>query len=818
MTKQQPTFRRYVSGLILALCSTSALAAEHTIEPSHIWVNSLEVRAGSIAAADSDHSAKVQRSLVQSWLNQEVSGTRLSEWQPDSASASYILHVPVGVERFTQGHIEVEGAEHSAVFLNGELISKNSNGYELIMQTGDHQLLVLVEQVESPDALNISWQGKADHDVIHTERPDSYRLHATQLYDAQTTTGLNLSPDGNYLLWHRQHYTEVTGDTAQHQVQLVDVSSREVVYEWSGTPPSSLAWHPSSQRLAYIAQGRIQVLDVERRQVRALTEELGSISSLRWLSDEQLVFSWMRANNDDASLTKHYRALQDRWSYFRNNSQLFIVATDSGAISQLTQDDISLSLQDVRADGEYVIATQSLIDYATPPHALTRLLEIEVDSGEQRTIGEYRTLNQVRYAEEGLYVVAGPEFADGIGRTIDDELLANNYDGQLYWMNSAGEDVRPLSRDFAPAIGRIERVAGDDLIVSSTDRDRTALYQYQASSGRFSVLDRSVDVVDTFSVSQHSNQRVAFAGTSATAPQRLYVQELGQSPQLWWDSARDYYPLNRFTPVREWNFNNQRGDTIYGRIYLPHDFDESRQYPALVYYYGGTTPVQRAFTGRYPFPLWADMGYVVYVIQPSGAIGFGQEFSARHVNAWGEYTTDDIIEGTRRFIADHDFVDGDRVGNMGASYGGFMTMLLAAKTDIFAASMSHAGISHITSYWGQGWWGFLYSGEASKGSFPWDSPELYRERSPVNLAQQINTPLLLIHGDADTNVPPGESHTMYTALKLLDKEVELVEYIGEDHNINRRTPRLHWWQTYMAFFDKHLKDEPQWWEYLYPED
>lgn len=813
MNIRRHTFRGLTGGLILSLLSTSVLA----VERSHIWVNPLEARPGSIAAADSEHSDLVQRSLVQAWLNQEASGTRLTEWQPASATSSYILHVPVGVDRFTQGFIEVEGAEHSAVFLNGSLISSGREGHKLVMQTGDHQLLVVVEQVESADALNIRWSGESEHDQLNTERPDSYRLNATQLYDAQTTTALNISPDGNYLLWHRQHYTQATGDTAQHRVQLLDVTTRDVVYEWTGRAPGSIAWHPSEPKLAYLEQGRVQLLDIESRQRKELTSDLGSVSGLRWLNDNQLIFSWQRSADSDASMTKHYRALQDRWSYYRNNSQLFTLSSATGALSQLTQDNISVSLQDVRADGDYVIATQSLIDYAAPPHALTRLVEIAVDNGEVRTIGEYRTLNQVRYANDGLYVVAGPEFAEGIGRTTEDDLLSNNYDGQLFWMNIDGGDVRALSAEFDPAIGSIQRTGGNDLIVSTTDRDRTALYHYQASRERFTVLDRSVDVVDTFSVSQSSTPRIAFAGTSATAPQSMYVQDIGQSAERWWDSANEFYPLNRFTPVREWNFNNERGDTIYGRVYLPHDFDENRQYPALVYYYGGTTPVQRAFTGRYPFPLWADMGYVVYVIQPTGAIGFGQEFSARHVNAWGEYTTDDIIQGTQRFIEDHEFVDGSRVGNMGASYGGFMTMLLATKTDIFAASMSHAGISHITSYWGQGWWGFLYSGEASKGSFPWDSPELYRERSPVNRADRVNTPLLLIHGDEDTNVPPGESHTMYTALKLLGKEVELVEYVGEDHAINRREPRLHWWQTYMAFFDKHLKDEPQWWDYLYPQ-
>lgn len=83
-------------------------------------------------------------------------------------------------------------------------------------------------------------------------------------------------------------------------------------------------------------------------------------------------------------------------------------------------------------------------------------------------------------------------------------------------------------------------------------------------------------------------------------------------------------------------------------------------------------------------------------------------------------------------------------------------------------------------------------------------------------ADKVTTPLLLIHGDADTNVPKGESHNMYTALKLLNKDVELVEYKGADHQIITREQRFHWWNTMLAYFDAKLKDQPQWWDSLYP--
>ena len=87
--------------------------------------------------------------------------------------------------------------------------------------------------------------------------------------------------------------------------------------------------------------------------------------------------------------------------------------------------------------------------------------------------------------------------------------------------------------------------------------------------------------------------------------------------------------------MKDWDYKYKKGTVIDGRYYLPADFDPAKKYPLIVYYYGGTTPVSRSFGGRWPFNLYTANGYVVYVLQPSGTIGYGQEFSARHQNNWG---------------------------------------------------------------------------------------------------------------------------------------------------------------------------------------
>ena len=261
-----------------------------------------------------------------------------------------------------------------------------------------------------------------------------------------------------------------------------------------------------------------------------------------------------------------------------------------------------------------------------------------------------------------------------------------------------------------------------------------------------------------------------------------------------------------------WQFKATRGDSIDGFYLLPPDFDASKKYPLIVYYYGGCTPTTQCLEFQYPLQVVAGQGYVVYVCNPSGTIGYGQEFAARHVNTWGKESGDDIIEGTKRFCQEHSFIDASRIGCMGASYGGFMTQYLQTQTDLFAAAISHAGISNIASYWGGGYWGYTYGECAQYGSFPWNNPDLYVKQSPLFNAEKIQPPLLLLHGTADTNGPTNESQQLYTALKILGREVSYIQVEGEDHVITNYPKRLAWQNVIFAWFAKYLKGEGDWWK------
>jgi dipeptidyl aminopeptidase/acylaminoacyl peptidase len=405
-----------------------------------------------------------------------------------------------------------------------------------------------------------------------------------------------------------------------------------------------------------------------------------------------------------------------------------------------------------------------------------------------------------------------------MGWNVPEGRLPNESETEAYLFDPKTKKAEPLTKKFAPSVLQaLWSMTENSIYLTTTDRSFHHLYRYDLDKKTFDLIDCGVEVIGRVDLAKNA-PAAAYTGSSATVPPKAYLIDLKtRTRRLLRDPGKEDYADVKFGKVERWTFKNKRGTQIEGRIYYPPDFDPKNKYPCIVYYYGGVSPVERSFGGRYPKNLYAAQGYVIYVLQPSGAVGFGQDFSSYHVNDWGEVAAAEIIDGVKKFLAAHPFVDPERVGCMGASYGGFMTMLLLTRTDIFAAGIAHAGISSISSYWGEGYWGYWYNSISAAHSFPWNRKDIYINQSPLFNADKITTPLLLLHGADDTNVPPGESTQLYTALKLLGREVEYVQVFDQNHWIMRYNRRKLWTKTIMAWFDRWLRDQPQWWNDLYPE-
>jgi dipeptidyl aminopeptidase/acylaminoacyl peptidase len=388
---------------------------------------------------------------------------------------------------------------------------------------------------------------------------------------------------------------------------------------------------------------------------------------------------------------------------------------------------------------------------------------------------------------------------------------------ELFIYDLATKQVKPLTKDFDPNIdgGLTWSYADGNIYFYAECRDYVYVYQLNPKTGKITQMPCNGDYVYRLDMAEHAPV-MAYLSYKTMEPASAYVFDLKSKKLQTFFAGAEALGDAEIGTCQDWNFINSKGDKVYGRLYLPKDFDVNKKYPMIVYYYGGCSPVSRYFESPYAPQYWNSLGYVAYILQPSGATGFGQEWASRHVNTAGHGPAEDIIEGTKKICEAHPFINKDKIGCMGASYGGFMTQYLQTQTDIFAAAVSHAGIANHTSYWGEGYWGYNYSEVSMANSYPWSHRDLYVNQSPLFNADKIHTPLLLLHGDADTNVPLIESLQMFTALKLLGREVALVQVKGENHHILDYSKKEKWLATQMAWFARWLKDDPTWWDALYP--
>jgi dipeptidyl aminopeptidase/acylaminoacyl peptidase len=647
-----------------------------------------------------------------------------------------------------------------------------------------------------------------------------------KLLDGKHLQSADISPDGKMAMLK---YYEVIPPKGKREswTEIREIESNRLVHIFMESDLYGMKWLPESPALSYETSNDDQgsslwVFNLEDRTVKKVLENKKDFGSYTWSENEQfIIYTINEEPKDDDVNLKRFEGMPDRWPWWRNRSFLYKLDISSGVSEQLTYGHVSTGLMDIRPDGQKVLFSQSIPDFSERPYSRQFLMEMDLNTYNIDTIWEKNFSGNCSYAPDGMHllVTGSPAMFGLVGTNLSDDMIPNDYDTQAYIYNMISGEVDPITFNFNPSIENAiwNKYDPNQIIFHVSDRTYKKVFRYDLNTRYFEEIPTGFDVVSSLSMAKSSPLAICRGSNISTPPFANVVDFSTLETTMLADPRADINENVVFGKTEEWNFTNANGVEIEGRIYYPPDFDEKKDYPLIVYYYAGTSPTERSFGGRYPKNLFAAHGYIVYNLQPSGATGYGQDFSAAHVNNWGISVADEIIEGTKLFLEDHDFIDPEKVGCIGASYGGFMTMLLQTRTDIFSAAISHAGISSISSYWGEGYWGYLYSSVASANSFPWNNKKLYVEQSALFNADKINTPLLLLHGGDDTNVPPGESIQLYTALKLLGRPVELIEIEGQNHHIVNYEKRIEWQNTIFAWFDKWLKGQPQWWDNLYPD-
>ncbi|MDE6695391.1 MAG: prolyl oligopeptidase family serine peptidase [Muribaculaceae bacterium] len=632
-------------------------------------------------------------------------------------------------------------------------------------------------------------------------------------------SGASISPDGKYMILS---YSTMYGEkNRRYWSELRECASGKTL---NASLPRGAFWLPKGSVLAYAVKTdktySLYALDASTQKQTLMASELPEDSFTVSPDCSFLILYTLVEGPKDSGPVKRLRDPDDRLSGHRNRYYIEKYDLKTGIRQPLTYGGNTTSVYDISPDSQKLVYGSQTEKMDVFPFYFNDIVELDLKTLATDTLVKSDPyIRSCTYSPDGkqLFFTGGPEAFGGIGKNNGGHKYSNDYDVQGFIMTIADKSIRPVTRDFDPSLesNPIWNCADGQIYFSASAGFTLNVYKLDPKSGSISKLDFDMPYISGFSIGVDENKWMSAVGSDYHYAGKCELLDLKSGKLKVVDDpySRDY-PDMQPGEASSWSFKASDGTLIDCMQVLPPDFDPDKKYPLIVYYYGGCSPSQR-YMSVYDPQIFASRGYVALVINPSGAYGYGQEFSARHANAWGEYTADDIIEGVKEYCHTHDFVNEKKIGCLGASYGGFMTEYLQTKTDIFAAAASHAGISNVTSYWGEGNWGYSYNTVAAPESYPWNNPDLFTKHGALFNADKIHTPLLLLHGSVDTNVPIGESIQLFNALRILGRDVEFVQVDGENHIITNHDKRKPWHATIMAWFAKHLQDDPSWWDSIY---
>ncbi|MBT8207562.1 MAG: S9 family peptidase, partial [Acidimicrobiia bacterium] len=422
-----------------------------------------------------------------------------------------------------------------------------------------------------------------------------------------------------------------------------------------------------------------------------------------------------------------------------------------------------------------------------------------------------------------------PCYAPVISPSGDTVALLGDDDHETMFQNvhvgvvDAGSDAadpawvsKAVDRNWAPTmVAQSPTWTEDGLFAAMEDRGNVHLYQIDPTGGEPSIVlggDRSILGWSNGQVG--GKPAIAFAATDRTTPAEIHLAIGGEERRL--TTVGDSF-VAKSKPIDGEHFLAPSGEgadavEVDSWIYRPKDFDPGKTYPLLLNIHGGPFTQYGNFYFD-EFQMQVDAGYVVLCCNPRGGSGRHSAWGdavrgPKHKkpgSGWGSLDYQDVMACLDEALRRYDFIDADRLGVMGGSYGGYMTSWIIGHTDRFAAACSERSANNLLSLeFGSDVAGFF---SCELGPRHFDDPEEYLRMSPVTYVRDMNTPLLIIHSEEDLRCPTEQATQLFVSMKILEKDVEYWLFPGESHELTRSGSPVHRQrraEIILEYFDRRL--------------
>jgi dipeptidyl aminopeptidase/acylaminoacyl peptidase len=628
--------------------------------------------------------------------------------------------------------------------------------------------------------------------------PKKKNVEINDLGKIKILSSPRISPDGNKVVFvHTQ--MDFEEDTYVNNLWMVDTARGKPYQFTSGRgKDKNPSWSPDGKYIMFTStppsneegkkKPQLFIIPVDGGEARQLTEMEEGVENPEWDHKGKKILFISSVKRVDRG--KSDVKVIDRISYKFNGTgfyenirkHVFTINMSGGKPKQVTNGEFDVSIPKWSSDSKYIVFSSNL----NPDADLVRrnyLYKVEAKGGEPEKITDtLMNINGIATNPFGQEIAfTGHDYRNGSGSNSE------------VWIYKDGE-AKPITHEFDQDLGtklscdiRVSSPStnpswnGDYLYFTSTYAGVASLHRIHNDGGDVEKLIGDVDhSIETFDISKTGT--IAYTTLSTTEPIELWIMKNDKTKQLT-NLNRNYKKNTLIMPHERFSFKSNAGHEVEGWLMKPTGFDDSNQYPMVLHIHGGP----RGAYGNsffHEFQVLAAQGWAVMYINPWGSGGYYEEYQAALPGNYFEQDYDDLMKSVDVILERYNWVDKDRLGVTGGSYGGVMTNWIITHTNRFAVASTLRSISNWISFYGVSDIGWTFGNTEIGGNF-WEMEEEFMKRSPIRYVANVTTPTQIIHCEEDYRCPIEQGEQLFTALKMLGVDTEFIRFPDENHDLSR---------------------------------
>lgn len=661
-------------------------------------------------------------------------------------------------------------------------------------------------------------------------------LTAEDLYNFTLVANPQISPDGEHVIFSRSRIDKKT-EKRYSDLWLAHLSDKwlqQFTYgDYSDTQPR---WSPDGRTIAFLSnrekesQMQLYLLPFGGGEARPLTDLEGHFASFEWAPDGASIVVQFRKKDAEAKereedeqkkklgiVARHITNLaykSDGEGYLPSEKwHIWRIDTENGAATQLTDGDFHETEPTWSPDGERILFVSNRHpDFPLNPDEAT-LYTIPSLGGEMREIKTRKGVkSSPAYSPHGERIAYYGSEKSGHWYQNTSLFIVPSKGGTAQNVTLAHDiNISPStlgdSSGGTPFPKPVWSLDGTKIYAIITQRGSQPIIAISADGSGYALVTERDSAVNGFSLDQRQT-RLAYPAGAIDGPEQLAVLELeNQNKTVLTHFNQTWLDEIAWGELEEIWLDRPNGFRVHGWILKPPNFDANQTYPSILEIHGGPyTQYGRFFMHEFHF--LAANGYVVYFCNPRGSQGYGEAHAAAIANQWGTVDYEDVMAFTDH-VAALPYIDTERMGVTGGSYGGYLTSLIIGKTDRFKAAVAQRLVSNLVSFYGSSDMTWGIENLVCLPDQPWNDLDNYWRQSPIAYIGNATTPTLIIHSEKDYRCDREQGEQIFAALQRLGVPSELVLFPEESHGLSRngRTDRRVQRLTHMLrWFDKYLKN------------